>query len=776
MSPTVCLTLILLLGQLVQSEPKQTNAELTKSGLTKGAQSGSSQATSDVVDFDSDIIALLTKSGCNAGACHGAAAGRGGMHLSLLGADPEADYDMITRDLEGRRVNLLRPSRSLILRKPTEDLSHGGGQALDEQGEKLLERWISQGAKRGSRRKLTELKVSPEGDKAILDQPVNIQVVAVFDDKSRRDVTQWTTFSASDAGAVELQGNRVIPHLAGRHTIIARYLSQVVPMTITVPFALSGDAREQAAWSAPALKSNFIDQQISQTLDQLNIRPTQDAADEQWLRRVTLALTGRLPTERQLKVLDQTTADQNNAAKDREHQDLFYHKAKFNLATREKLVDELLASEAFVDYWTFRISKILRLHSLTNEPQAHRVFAAWIRNQVKQDAGWDSMIKELLLATGDSHIHGAANFARMVGDARGHAELIGQSFAGVQLGCANCHNHPLDRWTQDDYHGLAAILAPLERGKVVKFSNRGQVTNPRTHEPAVPRIPGQAYLSAQEDNRARVVDWLLQSDQQILAKAMVNRLWQTMFGRGLVDPVDDLRNTNPATHPELLSLLANDFSQHGFKIRHTLKQIALSSAFSRSASSSSTSSNVHLEYLAARRYVKLEPEVLLDAIDQVTSADDSGTTIASEVDPTVEGNDRDTGSVVHELAIKYLDPLEPNEALDQLGRCRRVDGCRDAASSQTGLAVELHLLNGATLNAKIASADRALHRMIKAGQPDSQIIKYFYRTALSRSPSSMEAETWNQRLAEIKDVQQRTAMLEDFLWALLNSREFTHNH
>lgn len=771
MSLTVCLTLVLLLGQPAQSEPSQTNYV-----QVQPEQSSSSPSAIDVVDFDSDIMALLTKSGCNAGACHGAAAGRGGMHLSLLGADPEADYDTITRDLEGRRVNLIRPNRSLILRKPTEDLSHGGGQALDELGEKLLERWIAQGAKRGSRRKLTELKVSPEASTATLDQPVKIQVVAVFDDKSQRDVTQWTTFSASDVGAVELKDKLAIPHLAGRHTIIARYLSHVVPVTITVPFSLPVDAKDQSERTAPAQKPNFIDQQISQTLDQLNIRPTQDATDEQWLRRVTLALTGRLPTGRQLQFLEQTTADPNNAAKYREHQDHFDHKAKVNFATREKLVDELLASEAFVDYWTFRISKILRLHSLTNEPQAHRVFAAWIRNRVKQDAGWDSMVKELLLATGDSHIDGAANFARMVGDARGHAELIGQSFAGVQLGCANCHNHPLDRWTQDDYHGLAAILAPLERGKVVRYSNRGQVTNPRTLEPAVPKIPGQAYLSAEADNRDHVVDWLLQSDQQILATAMVNRLWQTMFGRGLVDPVDDLRNTNPATHPELLSLLAKDFSRHDFKIRHTLKQIALSSAFSRSASSSNTSSNVQLDYLAAHRYVKLEPEVLLDAIDHVTIADETDKANASGVETTVDVSDRNNESVALALAVKHLDPLEPNEALDQLGRCRRIDGCRDATSSQTGLAVELHLLNGATLNARIVSPDRALHRMIKMGKTDSQIVRFFYRSALARWPSVVEAETWNQRFAECKDAQQRTAMLEDFLWALLNSREFTHNH
>ena len=258
-----------------------------------------------------------------------------------------------------------------------------------------------------------------------------------------------------------------------------------------------------------------------------------------------------------------------------------------------RLVDRLLDSEAFVDYWTYRFATLFRIHALPNDRTSARVYHQWLREQIRSGAPLDKIARELLMSTGDSHIVGPANFARMSPNARAQAELVSQVFLGARLQCANCHNHPLDRWTQDDYHGLAAVFARLERGRIVSVAARGAVTNLRTGEPAIPRLPGVRYLDPDADCRAAFTDWLTAADNPYFSRALVNRLWQAMFGRGLVEPVDDLRGTNPATHPELLDRLATDFVEHGYDLRHTLRRIATSETFGRSEGVDEARRNIH---------------------------------------------------------------------------------------------------------------------------------------------------------------------------------------
>jgi hypothetical protein len=384
------------------------------------------------------------------------------------------------------------------------------------------------------------------------------------------------------------------------------------------------------------------------------------------------------------------------------------------------------------------------------------VYSGWLRRELQSGTGLDDVGRQLLTSMGDSHEVGPANFGRMVADARGQAELVGQFFLGVRLGCANCHNHPLDKWTQDDYHGLAAVFARLERGREVKVTARGAVTNLRTNEPAVPRIPGVRDLSFDRDPREEVAAWLTSSENRQFPKATVNRLWRALFGRGLAEPVDDLRDTNPATHPALLERLADDFVSHGYQIRHTLRRIALSQTYGSSGKATgSNAADAQFYSHACRR--PLEPEVLVDAIADVTAVPEE---FPGEPDGT--------------RAISVIDPQTPSPSLDVLGRCSRAGGCDDAPA-KASLPAQLHLLNGELINRKLTDPKGRLQRRIAENRTNAEIVEEFYLRALCRFPDERELSAW-QKLLESDNALVRRQKLEDFVWSLLNSRQFTENH
>jgi Protein of unknown function (DUF1553)/Protein of unknown function (DUF1549) len=682
------------------------------------------------VDFDTEIVPVLTKSGCNAGACHGAAAGRGGFHLSLLGANPSADFQAIVHELEGRRINQARVDRSLLLAKPTGLLDHGGEVALDDDGAELLRDWIVSGAPRGQPRLLTSFQVKQSRDPGNeIPSRIRLQATARFDSSEPEDVSRWTVFSPADPGAVEIDNNQ-IAHVKrrGQHTIIARFLNRVVPIQLNIPMSdkpidLSNESR-----------NSFIDDEVLRVLSELRIPVSPPASDAEWLRRVTLDLTGRLP---QLSAIERYLA---NKSHDR----------------RQQVVEELLVSDAFSDYWTLRFSRLLRMHSQPNDKEGLKAYSTWLRQEIQAGTGLDRIAYQLLTATGDSHEIGPANFGRMVNDAREHAELAGQFFLGVRLGCANCHNHPLDKWTQDDYHGFAAAFAKLDRGRIVKWTTRGAVTNLRTNEPAIPRIPGHRDLTGSGDYREDIATWLTSEGKDYFARATVNRLWQAMFGRGFVEPTDDLRETNPPTHPELLDRLADDFVKHGYRIRHTLQQIALSSTYARS--SISLEGNKSDDRFYSHAYNRpLLPEVLVDAIADVTGVADR-----------FEGQANDI------RAIAIVDPLAPAPSLDILGRCTKVRDCDETGKSSSGLASQLHLLNGELLNRKLVDEHGRLSKMIASKASVQQVISRFFLLALSRPPTDAEVIRWSKRIEDVDPIEQRKK-IEDFVWSLLNSRAFLQN-
>lgn len=746
----------------------------------------------DEVTFEAEVLPLLTQLGCNAGACHGAATGRGQFRLSLWGSDPSADYAALTQEFQGRRVDVVRPTRSLLLRKPTGDLEHGGGSllAVDSRPYQVIARWIAAGSPRGKPVRPQSLVVAPARfffEETPAAAP--LRVLATFDNGLIWEVTEWATFTVLDPTAIRVQPDASL-HLSprddsgveavfgvealrpGQHVVLVRYADQVVPFQVVASFPdvplpqepparrteIAADAGSGLAdppsslawWDAVPETASWVDRPIEQRLRQLGLPASPPADDAAWLRRLHLDLTGRLPSpERVLAFVESQLRDK-----------------------REQEVERLLASDAFVDHWTWQLARWLQLRSLPNEAVAFERYAAWLRQQVAADVGMDEVMSQLLTAEGDSHVHGPANFSRLPRDAREQAQQVTRVFAGMRLECANCHNHPLDRWTQADFHGLASVFARVGRGRYVEWLPAGAVTHPRTGQPAAARLPGQRDLEPGEDQRAAVVAWLLDPQHDYLARVTVNRLWQALFGRGLVEPVDDLRPTNPGTHPELLAALARDFADHGYRLRHTLRQLVLSETYARSNQVQSW--NAQDDRFFSRAYPRLLPaELLVDAIADVTGvpnewAGASGP--SADRDPPVDG-ELPVESAANWRAVHWLDAAAEQLTLDTLGRCGLGRDCGDPSTGTVGLAAQLHLLNGDVINQKLRSPVGRLSQQWQQGVSTQEFVRSWVLWAWSREPSSAELALWVERL-QCEDRDEERRRWEDFAWSLLNSRGF----
>ncbi len=702
--------------------------------------------SSDHVDFENDLMPVFTKFGCNAGACHGAAAGRGDFKLSLFGGNPRADYEAIVRQLAGRRINLMHPEESLVVLKPTAQISHGGRQVLNENGEgaRLLRNWVQQGAQYETLRHLERVEISPQKHVITnLESPIQLQAKAHFSNSTTEDVTRWTVFTPEDTSAIEIDASTAAAklHRRGRHIILARYLTEVVPIEFIAPLneaPVQQYIHENGETHTPSKSAiNNIDEEILKLLATLRLPISIPADDTTFLRSVTLDLTGRLPVPDTVATF-LTDPDPKK---------------------RETLVDTLLQSAEFNEYWTLQLAKLLRIGAQERNTQGAFVYHQWLSEQIREGVGYDQVARSVILATGDSHEIGPANFYRTVNGPREQAEFMSELFMGTRLRCANCHNHPLDKWTQDDYHGLAAIFAKIEGDQIVKVKPSGEVIHPATREKAVPRIPGDRFLPADvADGRVELADWLTGSDNPYFAKAIVNRLWRAMMGRGLVEPVDDFRSTNPATHPELLTTLADDFVAHGYDLRRTLRRIALSAAYARSANTLPQNTTDDRFYSHALPK-PLAPEVLADAISDVLGVPD---TYGNEPEGT--------------RAVSLFDPNTESDALDILGRCGRETSCETSTAAIGGLQRKLHLFNGDLLNARIGVPDSRLDRLMSIGRSPMEIVNEFYLAALSRHPTDTEQQFWKQHIDVKTSANSQRAILEDMVWSLLTCNEFVTNH
>ena len=755
----------------------QVNVDSLQQVTDQTAVNGSARAAiqsgidTTPVHFDTEIVPIFTKIGCNAGSCHGSAKGRGDFKLSLWGSDAAGDYDAIVKHLQSRRVNFVKPERSLIVLKPSDQVEHEGGYKLrrDSKAHALLLAWIKQGAPRVDGRKLQSLAVSfvQEGVQAIddnstkdetqdqirqasltsmtpritrLGSKVQLRAVATFNDQMRVDVTQWTVFSVSDRAATSVnKHSEVSVKRPGMHVITARYLDRIGVVRLIVPI---GD--ENVQLQADSSK-RYIDKRIHKMLSMLKLPAAGRCDDETFIRRVHLDLIGQLPKPIQV---------------------LAFSKSKQN-GKRAQLIQQLMKSDAFADFWAYKLAGLFQINSKRLGATGAKVFHNWLREQISEGVGFDKMVTAMLTATGDSSLNGAVNFARIEKTPRLQAEFFSQSLMGVRLRCANCHDHPLDRWKQDDYHGLASMFAQISTGQIVTINKSQRVTHPKTGKPALPRLPGKKPLPDIVDAQQAVATWLTDASNPYFARAMTNRLWQHMMGRGLVEPVDDHRATNPPTHPDLLAALANDFKTHGFDLRRTLGAIANSNAYQRAGSFQSVSASravIASQYYASMPAKPLSAAVLADAIGDAT-----GVPIAFK------------GQPIGSRAVTLADPLTPSRSLDVLGRCDRQTTCATTSSAKgnaTSLSRALHLINGELLNQRVVATNKKglLAKLTRGKWQSKDVVSHLYLATLSRKPTSKELAFWKNEIDQADDAKNKRQVCEDLLWALLSCEAFGANH
>ncbi|MGE3308641.1 MAG: DUF1549 domain-containing protein [Limisphaerales bacterium] len=681
----------------------------------------------------------MTKAGCNSGGCHGAATGQGGFRLSLLGYDPALDYLRITRELAGRRVDFVRPEESLLLRKSSRKLSHEGGRRLpaDSEDYQLVLNWIAAGAPQGpADLQVTAIEVAPRD--FLLPAPgqtESLRVTAILSDGQRQDVTRLALYTSNDDAVADVSRyGSVTSRAPGLTSIMIRYSGQVAAARIGIPFQGPPPARRLP-------DDHFVDAHIGAELERLGLEPSPEASATAFLRRVTLDLIGRLPSADEAR---QALSEADSPA------------------SRARAIDALLNRPEWVDYWTLQLADLLLLGGKGPDETAHRAYHGWLREQVARHVPLDELVRKLLTAEGNLRSEGPANFFTLSQDPRDLSEHVGRMFLGTRIACARCHAHPNDRWTQDDYHGFAAYFARIARsGDVVQVRQLGEVDHPKTGLPVDPRPLGSppsapapnGQSEAQTDRRVELARWLTAADNPLFARSFVNRVWKNCFGRGLVEPVDDLRPTNPATHPALLDALAKDFAAHGFDLRHLLRTITTSRTYQLAASS--TGSNRLDDRLFSHAYVReVSAPVFLDAITQVTG-------VAHPFEGESEGR----------RAVELVGPQVTSVELDVLGRCNRERPCDPMAGGGGGLARTLHLIQGSTIQDKLSGG--VVDQLITSGASDADVVSELYLRAFTRIPGADEFAAWTSMLASAEP---RKEAIEDLLWALLNSREFGFNH
>ncbi len=734
-------------------------------------------------DFASGVLPILSKAGCNTGACHGAATGQGGFRLSLFGTDPRADWESITREFEGRRIERGAPAHSLLLRKATLAIPHGGGRRFSGESAfgRRLSRWIAGGASYGVERSPVSLAVTPA--ESLLPKPgsrVALRVVARFAEGRRHDATNLALYAANDPGiAYVTETGLVTVRRRGVTAIMVRYLGQVAAVRVGVPFGTAPvDPRDFPA-------RNFIDREVGRELVRLRLPASPIADDATFLRRVFLDLTGTLPTPEEVRAfLAESQAERTNGrveewtsggagkrAQVRKEQGApgtptlasasstrpLVHSSAPSTPARDRLVERLLDRSEFVDYWTLKLADLLGIHSGRIGASGARAYHAWLRDQVARNTPFDRLARALLTAQGSVAEDGAAGFYLGSRDPRDTAEFVSRAFLGTRLQCARCHNHPLDQWTQNDYYGFAAFFTQLRSdGSRVSVAERSELDHPRTGRPVPPRLLGVSSVPAADDDRAvrrvRLSAWLTSPGNRLFAETAVNRVWKDLLGRGLVEPVDDLRASNPAANPRLLRALAATFIREGYDLKRLIRTIATSRTYQLASRSNATNGADDRFNSHARARPVVGP-VLADAIAQATG-------VAFDYAGYPPGT----------RAIQLLDPQVPSYTLDVFGRCRR-DGPCESSRGGGGLAQALHVINDPALNERIRQGEVA--RLLEGGRPDRQTVETLYLRTLSRPPDDSERRHWDNLLRQAPD---RREVVEDQLWALLNCREFAFNH
>lgn len=705
--------------------------------------------------FRHDVQTVLTRTGCNTGACHGAQAGKKGFKLALRGYDHEADYNTLTRQARGRRVNISDPAQSLMLLKATGAIPHGGGTRFDTGSleYRVLSEWIAEGASppRSQDPAITILEVFPRQVTLGAKGGQQLLVQATYSDGRKRDVTAWAKFtstevavaSVSDAGQVAVVGH-------GEATITVWFASKVTIATVSVPY--ENQIPPQTFAGSP--RANFIDDLVLDKLQRLHIPPSGPATDGEFLRRSFLDTLGVLPT------VEEAQAFLADSAPDK----------------RTRLIDVLLARPEYVDYWSYKWSDLLLVSTKKLKGPAVWSFYNWVRQAVESNLPWDRFATDVITARGSTLDNGAANYFVLHKDAKLLNEATTVTFLGTSIACAQCHDHPLERWTLDDYYGMANLFARVRLkdtgtdGEVIVFPvTEGDVKHPTRLGVPVPRPLDGRPLDPNDpgDRREHLARWLTAPENPYFARALANRVWANYMGRGLVEMVDDLRATNPASNELLLSALAADFVKHKYDVKHLIRTIMLSAAYQRSAAPAA--GNEQDDRFYSRYIVKrLSAEVLLDALSQATG-------VPSEFPDYPKGM----------RALQLPDNNVVSYFLSAFGRPAREFTCECERTEEPNITQTLHLANGKTFNDKLKAAGGAIDRDLADKRSDAEIIDRLYLSALTRYPTPAEKASLVDALAEAAKIPaadeaaakaNRRAALEDLFWATLTSKEFLFVH
>lgn len=733
-------------------------------GLALGQlRAGGKVVNAEPVSFRNDVLPILSKAGCNAGGCHGALAGKGGFRLSLFAYNPEADHFAITRESQGRRVESSDPGLSLLLTKPTTLVRHKGGKRLevDSADYHTLASWIAQGAPgpRADEPTLESLEISPPVRTVNTGDVVPVTVRARYSDGRIRDVTPWARFTSTDetVASVDSQGRATILG-PGQGAITAWYSSRIVLARLTSPYSNT----VPAAVFAAVPRTNFIDARVVEQLERLHLEPSPAASDATFVRRACLDAIGRLPTPEEVREFEHDSATDRYA----------------------RLADRLLARPEFVDYWAYKWSDILLVTGARLRPEAVRSYSEWIRSRVAANMPWDQLVRELVTAKGSAVEDGASNFFAVHQDPEAMAENVSQAFLALSINCARCHNHPLEKWTNDQYYQFANLFARVRAkgwggdarsgdGRRTLFVQAaGDLIQPRTGRPQPPAPLDGTPIAADDprDRRELLADWLTSPSNPYFARAAANRVWANFFGSGVVEPVDDLRASNPAANEPLLADLAAHLVRSGFDLRDLMRQILTSHTYRRSTDvlPGNREDRRHYSRFFPRR---LSAEVLSDAIADVTDVPDRFTELALN-DGSTEASSAFTNVV---RSLQLPDASVKSYFLKTFGRNQREITCECERSNQPSLVQALHLSNGSTLNDKIAAPAGRLAKTFAAASDPAAWLDGLWTRCLGRLPTERERAAALEAFQGVPRSEQRQ-VAEDVGWSLLSSREFLFQH
>ena len=708
------------------------------------------------ISFPNEIVPIFTKAGCNAGNCHGKASGQNGFRLSLLGFEPAEDYEHLVKEARGRRLFPAAPERSLFLLKATASLPHGGGQRLEPGSEdyRRLVRWVGQGMPYGKPDDpaLERIEVTP-GDRLMdFDTEQQLSVVAHYSNGSTREVTRSALYEANEKSlaGVDAGGLVKVFRQPGDVAVMVRYQAQVAVFRATIPLGAPPEALPPAR--------GFIDELVFAKLKRVGMPPSPPCDDATFVRRVTLDIAGRLPTPEETR---RFLASQDTGK-------------------RDQWIDELLESSDYADYFATKWSALLRnKRGNPNHARGNQLFHGWIRDSLDRNKPFDQFVRELLTASGDLEQNPPVAWYRQVNNLNSQLEDTAQLFLGLRLQCAQCHHHPYEKWSQQDYYGFGAFFSRIGRkpgaqpGEELIFSQRGAATatNKKTGQPVKPAGLGAPApkLSPDDDPRQALADWITAPANPFFARSVVNRYWKHFFNRGLVEPEDDMRQTNPPTNPELLEALARRFTESGHDLKGLVRLICRSTVYQLSSSPNRHNAG-DKQYFSHYYPKRLTAEVLFDAVNGVTLAES-----------------RFEGLPPGTRAVQLPDNSFNSGSyfLTVFGRPESASACECERSQDASLAQSLHLLNSKEVFDKLAAETGRPARLAgDTRRSDDEKLRELYYWAYARSPDAEElqlAKNYLERKAAAKEGASAPPpgprqAYEDICWALINSKEFLFNH